>query len=102
MLLKAWAPVPIPTVYNPVTSLLVPHGQGWLRMKTTAETRAAQSLPVPVAQDSLYKPVERVTRRFNPLAVPKALQVALATSCRRGGSFTAANAVDTSPRLQKT
>ncbi len=27
--------------------------------------------------DSQYKPIERVTRRFNPLHIPKALQEAL-------------------------
>ena len=31
----------------------------------------------PVDADSQYKPVERVTRRFHPLAIPKALQAAL-------------------------
>ena len=44
VLLKAWAPVPIPSVYNPVTSLLVPHGKNWLRMRTAGETRAAMML----------------------------------------------------------
>ena len=77
VLLKAWAPVTIPTVYNPVTSLLVPHGQGWLRMRTAGETRAALQLEVPLKKDALYKPIERKTRRFNALTVPKALQAAL-------------------------
>ena len=32
---------------------------------------------VPQNQDSLYRPIERVTRRFNPLHIPKDLQAAL-------------------------
>lgn len=39
------------------------------------QVRRARSLPLPVAPDSLYKPIERTPRRFNKLAVPKTLQV---------------------------
>ena len=74
--LRAWVPVPLPTLYNPVASLLAPRGEELL-MRTTGELRAAQGVPVPQQQDSLYKPIERQTRRFNKLAVPKALQEAL-------------------------
>jgi ribosome biogenesis protein BMS1 len=77
ILLKAWVPVPQPTLYNPITNLLVPHGKGYARMRSAAEVRAELGVAPPVAKDSLYKPVERVTRRFNKLAVPKALQAAL-------------------------
>ena len=77
--LRAWVPVPVPTLYNPVGSLLVPHGDAtaWLRMRTAAETRAALGVGVPVNKDSLYKPVERQPRRFNKLHVSAALQGAL-------------------------
>ena len=82
IVLRAWVPVPLPEVYHPITSLLVPSaasGQrpGYLRMRTNAEVRLANGDAPPVNADSLYKPVERVTRRFNPLNIPKALQAAL-------------------------
>ena len=77
--LRAWVAVPVPTLYNPVGSLLVPHGDAtaWLRMRTAAETRAALGVGVPVNKDSLYKPIERQPRRFNKLHVSAALQGAL-------------------------
>lgn len=108
VLLKAWVPVPLPTLYNPVSNLLAPHGRGWLRMRTGAEAqrraerrvqetnssrerrllthtptsrreqvRAELGAAPRVNADSLYKPIERAPRRFNKLAVPKALQAAL-------------------------
>ena len=39
LLHQAWVPLPIPTFYNPVGSLLVPRGDSWLRMRTTGEVR---------------------------------------------------------------
>ena len=79
--LRAWVPVPLPTVYHIITSLCVPSASGlragFLRMRTAGETRMAAGVAPPQQQDSLYKPIERVTRRFNPLVVPKPLQAAL-------------------------
>jgi ribosome biogenesis protein BMS1 len=46
-------------------------------MKTTAMLRRAQGVPIPVNKDSLYKPIERAARHFNPLHIPKPLQAAL-------------------------
>jgi ribosome biogenesis protein BMS1 len=82
VVLRAWVPVPLPSVYHPITNLLVPSVNGgvragYLRMRTNAETRQAEGVAPPTNEDSLYKPIERVTRRFNPLSVPKALQAAL-------------------------
>jgi len=81
VVLRAWVPVPLPTLYNPITSLLVPSTRGrrtgYLRMRTTGETRAAAGVAVPRKPDADYKPIERETRRFNPLMIPKALQAAL-------------------------
>ena len=42
MVLKAWVPVPIPTFYNPVASLLVPHGKGWLASVTKIAGKKAK------------------------------------------------------------
>ena len=81
VVLRAWVPVPLPTLYNPIHSLLVPSVSGrrggYLAMRSTAEMRAALGVPVPTNSDSSYKPIERSTRRFNPLIIPKALQAAL-------------------------
>ena len=44
-------------------------------MKTTAQLRREKSEGAPREPDSLYKDIERAPRQFNPLKVPKALQV---------------------------
>ncbi len=82
VVLRAWVPVPLPSVYHVITSLLVPSTAGglragFLRMRTGAEVRAAEGVAVAQQSDSLYQPVERTTRRFNPLSIPAALQAAL-------------------------
>ena len=46
-------------------------------MRTVAQLRREKGIGAPVNRDSLYKPVERAERRFNPLKVPKALQARL-------------------------
>lgn len=38
------------------------------------QVRRSRSIAIPVNKDSLYKPIERQTRHFNPLALPKSLQ----------------------------
>ncbi|KRX11433.1 Ribosome biogenesis protein BMS1 -like protein, partial [Trichinella nelsoni] len=43
-------------------------------MKTVAELRRERNIPIPVNKDSLYKPIERKQRKFNPLVIPKAIQ----------------------------
>jgi ribosome biogenesis protein BMS1 len=67
--------------YNAVTNLLGPSSAGgeagWRKMKTVGEMRRERNEPVPVNKDSLYKPIERKPRQFNPLHVPKALQAQL-------------------------
>ena len=75
---RAWVPVEPKKLYNPVTSLLVPAGSEDLTaMKTVAELRRERSLPIPVNSDSVYKPIERKERRFNPLRIPERLQAQL-------------------------
>jgi ribosome biogenesis protein BMS1 len=66
--LRAWYPVRPHRFYNPVTNLL-----GWSPMRLTGEVRRDQAIPTPQQKNSLYKPVERVTRHFNPLRVPRQL-----------------------------
>eukprot|EP00741_Cyanophora_paradoxa_P001315 tig00000478_g1271.t1 len=55
-------------------------GDAWqkaMAMKTVAQLRRERALPVPLKGDSLYKPIEREPKRFNPLRIPKTLQAAL-------------------------
>jgi ribosome biogenesis protein BMS1 len=50
---------------------------GWTGMRTVAELRRAQGAGVPLLKDSLYKPVERTKRVFNPIPVPRVVEAAL-------------------------
>ncbi|XP_042478256.1 ribosome biogenesis protein BMS1 homolog isoform X3 [Macadamia integrifolia] len=75
--LRAWTQVEVPHFFNPLTNALQSRDQVWRGMKTVAELRKEQNLPVPVNKDSLYKPIERKQRKFNPLVIPKSLQAAL-------------------------
>lgn len=53
--LRAWTKVEVPCFYNPLTTALQRRDQPWEGMKTVAELRRDQNLPVPVNKDSLYK-----------------------------------------------
>ncbi|KAL7159295.1 hypothetical protein ABFS83_01G018200 [Erythranthe nasuta] len=75
--LRAWTQVEVPQFYNPLTTALQPRNETWQGMKTVSELRWDKNLPVPVNKDSLYKPIERKQRKFNPLVIPKSLQAAL-------------------------
>ncbi|KAK8509472.1 hypothetical protein V6N13_061897 [Hibiscus sabdariffa] len=75
--LRAWTQVDVPQFYNPLTTSLQPREKTWQGMKTVAELRREHNLAVPVNKDSLYKPIERKPRKFNPLVIPKALQADL-------------------------
>eukprot|EP00958_Prasinococcus_capsulatus_P016412 scaffold1809_cov386-Prasinococcus_capsulatus_cf.AAC.41 len=75
--LRAWVPVDVPRFYNPVTSLLAAGDETWQGMRTTGQVRQAMNIPIPTEKDSLYKPIERVPRKFNALQVPRRLQADL-------------------------
>jgi ribosome biogenesis protein BMS1 len=76
--LRAWYPLKPHRFYNPVTNLLdlddkdEPDG-GWKGMRLTGEVRREQGIPTPFQKDSAYRPIERQTRHFNPLRVPRKL-----------------------------
>ncbi|KAJ6734191.1 RIBOSOME BIOGENESIS PROTEIN [Salix purpurea] len=70
--LRAWTQVEAPCFYNPLTT-----DKTWQGMKTMAELRREHNLPIPVNKDSLYKPIERTLKKFNPLVIPKSLQATL-------------------------
>ena len=66
--LRAWYPIKPHRFYNPVTNLV-----GWQSMRLTGEIRRDQALETPQLKNSQYRKIERETRRFNPLRVPKNL-----------------------------
>lgn len=86
--LRAWFPVKPHRFYNPVTNLLdaPPSGENagdgermndgsgaWQAMRLTGAVRAAMGISTPLLKDSAYTKIERPTRHFNPLRVPRAL-----------------------------
>ena len=75
--LRAWLSVEPRKYYNPVTSLLLADKTSWEGMRLTGRVRHENSLKTPLKVNSTYKPIERTTRRFNPLKVPRALQASL-------------------------
>ncbi|KAF5236476.1 hypothetical protein FOXYS1_15612 [Fusarium oxysporum] len=66
--LRAWYPIKPHRFYNPVTNLI-----GWQPMRLTGEVRRDQNVPAPQPKNSQYRTIERETRHFNPLRVPRAL-----------------------------
>ncbi|KAI4313296.1 hypothetical protein L6164_026287 [Bauhinia variegata] len=75
--LRAWTKVKVPEFYNLLTTALQPRDQTWQGMRTVAELRRENNLPVPVNKDSLYKKFERKPKKYNPLVIPKSLQASL-------------------------
>ncbi|KAL6450739.1 BMS1 Ribosome biogenesis protein BMS1 [Candida maltosa Xu316] len=75
--LKTWYPVKVKKFYNPVTSLLLGQPTEWRGMRLTGQVRADANIATPLNNDSQYKKIERVERRFNPLKVPKSIQAEL-------------------------
>uniref|UniRef100_A0A3Q2NU08 BMS1 ribosome biogenesis factor n=1 Tax=Fundulus heteroclitus TaxID=8078 RepID=A0A3Q2NU08_FUNHE len=77
--LRSWYPVSVPQLYNPVTSLLLPAGQkdSWAGMRTLGQLKRDLGIHNQPNPDSLYKPIVRAKRHFNPLHIPKELQKAL-------------------------
>ncbi|KAI0629911.1 DUF663-domain-containing protein [Trametes polyzona] len=75
--LRAWYSIQPRKFYNPVTSLLLSDKERWQGMRLTGQVRREQGVKTPTNVNSLYKPIERPARRFNPLKVPKKLQAAL-------------------------
>jgi hypothetical protein len=61
----------------PVGTTGDPGSGGWIGMRTVAELRRAAGVGAPRETDSLYRPIERAPRVFNPLKVPAKLQAAL-------------------------
>ena len=75
--LRSWTQVEIKKFYNPVLSRLVAPGEEWQGMRTIGKLRHDLKLKAPINKDSLYKPIVREKRKFNPLRIPKKLERAL-------------------------
>jgi ribosome biogenesis protein BMS1 len=82
--LRTWVPVEAPTYYHAVRNLLEPAPwasndphRTYRWMRTARELRTAYQTPLEVKADSVYRPVERLPRRFHPLRIPRALEAAL-------------------------
>ena len=82
--LRAWYPIKPHRFYNPVTNLLdtdssIDHAstqdtnKSWQGMRLTGEIRAAQNVALPTNPNSAYRQIDRPTRHFNPLRVPRQL-----------------------------
>jgi len=75
--LRAWYPIKPRKFYNPVTSLLLSSKTNWEGMRLTGQVRKDLNEHAPQKVDSIYKPIERKERRFNPLKISKSLQADL-------------------------
>ena len=71
--LRTWYPIKPHRFYNPVTNLLGP----WQGMRLTGEVRRDQGIATPQDDNSKYRAIERPTRHFNPLRVPRNLAAEL-------------------------
>ncbi|KAG6000727.1 hypothetical protein E4U54_001304 [Claviceps lovelessii] len=70
--LRAWYPIKPHRFYNPATNLI-----GWQPMRLTGEVRRDQNIATPQPKNSQYRKIERQTRHFNALRVPRALAAQL-------------------------
>jgi ribosome biogenesis protein BMS1 len=107
---RLWVPVLPTKYYNPVTTLLTTESGGsWTGMRTVAQIRKDESVPIPTLQDSLYRPiVERKKREFRKLAIPAKLQEALPfaskpkqTASKNHGNYVARRAIVVDPEEKK-
>lgn len=77
IILRAWYQLQARKYYNPVTSLLLSDKTAWSGMRLTGQVRAEQGIELTNDENSRYQKIERPTRRFNTLKVPKAVQANL-------------------------
>lgn len=73
---RTWYKVDVPKFYNPVTSLLLPleEKNQWQGMKTTGQLKREKNIHIHPNKDSMYTPIERTTKVFKPLSIPRSLQ----------------------------
>ncbi|KAI9887208.1 MAG: Glycoside hydrolase 2 (Mannanase, beta-galactosidase) [Watsoniomyces obsoletus] len=74
--LRAWYPIRPHRFYNVVSNLLGSSQSaagGWNGMRLTGEVRRDQGLPTPEQKNSRYRQIDRPTRHFNPIRIPRQL-----------------------------
>ena len=105
---RTWYPVAVPQYYNPVTSLLLRDKNTWTGMRTVGQIRHEMGKRPPVKASSLYRPIDREARHFNPLRVPTVLQRQLPFKSkpklrekRQGRSFASKRAVVLEPEERR-
>eukprot|EP01035_Chromulina_nebulosa_P018303 gene18303-23988_t len=74
---RLWVPVEIKQVCNPVLSLLTSDPEAWKGLRTIAQIRREEKIPIITNKDSVYKPIERIPREFAKLHIPKKLEESL-------------------------
>ncbi|KAH7371377.1 ribosome biogenesis protein-like protein [Pyrenochaeta sp. MPI-SDFR-AT-0127] len=78
--LRAWYPIKPRRFYNTVSNLLTPataeqegESTSWTGMRLTGLVRYENGIATPDQKNSAYRKIERETRVFNPLRVPRKL-----------------------------
>ena len=71
---RTWYPVGVPKYCNLVTSLLGHDKTSWTGMRTSGQIRYETKSAPPKKKDSVYRPIEREKRLFNPVHIPSSLQ----------------------------
>lgn len=108
---RTWTTIQPQKYYNPVSSLLGRKKDAWVGMRTIAQIRHDQHLAVPFKADSLYKPIVRAPKQFNPLRIPKKLQAELPFASKpklmkaarqRAPTYAASRALVVDPKERKT
>lgn len=105
---RTWYQVGIPKFYNPVLSLLSQQKDVWNGMRTVGQIRFETGAAKKLSKDSIYRPIARETRHFNPLRVPASLQRQLPFKSkpklkekRKGKSLAAKRAVVLEPEEKR-
>eukprot|EP00835_Amoeboradix_gromovi_P000895 NODE_34_length_31639_cov_0.254375.p1 type:complete len:934 gc:universal NODE_34_length_31639_cov_0.254375:18924-16123(-) len=80
--LRTWITVPIERFCSNVDNLLLPANMAWRGMRSMRELRDALNIKPTNQLDSLYKPIERVEKKFHPLRISKKLEMRLPFASR--------------------
>merc|ERR1712142_874749 len=81
---KTWFTVEVSKFFAIVTNLLqkLEDRSSWQGMRTVGEIKREKNIRNPVNEDSIYKEIERETKVFNPLQIPRNLQAELPYSLK--------------------
>ncbi len=77
MFCRTWTPVEPKRFFAMVDNLLLPRGIEWSGVRTVAQLRRENGVPVVWNRNSEYRPVHRKEREFDKLHIPRSLNAAL-------------------------